>query len=78
MVAKDKGLYTTAETAAICGVTPPTVRRWIRENRLHAVKTATKRLMIPTVEISRILGGCEQQDPGARTPSPKNITTSLE
>ena len=60
MAGLDKELLTTSETAKICGVTPPTVRRWVKENKIRAVRTATKRLLIPVPEIERILGKYEQ------------------
>lgn len=43
----DETLYSTAELAVMCDVTVGTVRTWIREGKIKAVKASNGRHYIP-------------------------------
>ena len=56
----DRKAYTTRETAELLGKAPRTIRRWVEEGVLKAVKVGDKRrgrLLIPAREIDRLLNG---------------------
>lgn len=48
-------VYTTTEIALILSVTPNTVRRWIKEKRLSAVKLFNRQLRIEESELKRFI-----------------------
>lgn len=48
-------VYTTTEIASILSVTPNTVRRWIKEKRLSAVKLFNRQLRIEESELKRFI-----------------------
>jgi excisionase family DNA binding protein len=43
------------EIAARLGVTPATVRRWIREGRIQAKKVGARKWLVPVSEMERLL-----------------------
>lgn len=47
--------YTTGEAAALLSCSEKTVRRLIREKRLHAIKIGSRRLLIPRAAILKML-----------------------
>ncbi len=51
----EKLAYSTNESAALLSVSPKTVRRLIKEGRLHAVRIGSRRLLIPSSSIKRFL-----------------------
>ena len=48
-------VYITTEIASILSVTPNTVRRWIKEKRLSAVKLFNRQLRIEESELKRFI-----------------------
>lgn len=46
---------TTKETAALLSISAKTVRRLIREQRLHAVRIGARRYLVPRDSIDRFL-----------------------
>lgn len=51
---KDK-LYTVSEVAEMLNVHKLTVLRWIKENRIKAIRLPSGRLRIPKEEVDKIL-----------------------
>jgi excisionase family DNA binding protein len=59
VLAKTKSHYTVDEVAAMCGRTPYTVRRWVKEGRLPATRvggTGPKgRLLVSREDVQRLI-----------------------
>jgi molybdopterin-binding protein len=58
--------YRVSEAAALLGVSPDTVRRWIDSGRLEATKTSSGRRMIDGVALARFAQSLHE----GRDPSP--------
>lgn len=49
--------YTTGEAAALLSCSEKTVRRLIKEGRLHAIRIGERRLLVPRSAIIKMLSG---------------------
>ena len=49
-----KKFYTTGEVARMFGVAPSTVWLWVKEGRIHAIRTLGGRYRIPADEVERL------------------------
>lgn len=58
--------YTAAEAARLLGVKPQTLRLWVRQGKIKALKTAGGRYRYPLSEIKRLLRGSPQDQGGTR------------
>ena len=47
-------LIDVATVARACGVTPQTVRNWVRSQKIRGGRTVTGRLKIPASELARM------------------------
>ena len=47
-------LYSIGEVAKLLGVSPITVRKWIKQGKIHAIKLGRK-YAIPATEIDKII-----------------------
>lgn len=48
-------LYTRAEVAKMCGVSPDTVRRWVREGRLTPTRLTLRSVRFSSEELTRFI-----------------------
>jgi putative resolvase len=63
MEMREEKLYSTGKAAKLLGISFITIKRWIYAGRIKAIRTPTKRYLIPESEIRRLLG---QQAPKNR------------
>lgn len=63
MEMREEKLYSTCKAAKLLGISFITIKRWIYAGRIKAIRTPTKRYLIPESEIRRLLG---QQAPKNR------------
>ncbi|TDA30720.1 MAG: IS607 family transposase [Hadesarchaea archaeon] len=63
METREEKLYSTGKAAKLLGISFITIKRWIYAGRIKAIRTPTKRYLIPESEIRRLLG---QQAPKNR------------
>ncbi|MEM4863471.1 MAG: helix-turn-helix domain-containing protein, partial [Candidatus Nezhaarchaeales archaeon] len=54
-------LYRTSEVAELLNISVSTVKKWIKQGRLHALRVG-KLWMIPESEVRRILSGVERRE----------------
>ncbi|MEM1898112.1 MAG: IS607 family transposase, partial [Sulfolobales archaeon] len=54
-------LYRTSEVAELLNISVSTVKKWIKQGRLHALRVG-KLWMIPESEVRRILSGVERKE----------------
>ncbi|MEM1651062.1 MAG: helix-turn-helix domain-containing protein [Sulfolobales archaeon] len=54
-------LYRTSEVAELLSISVSTVKKWIKQGRLHALRVG-KLWMIPESEVRRILSGVERRE----------------
>lgn len=52
----EKQVYTVVETAKALQVCDKTVRTWVREGKLKAVRFSRNVIRVPVTEINRLLG----------------------
>ena len=50
-----EGAYTVSEVARLLGISPTTVRAWIRRGKLRAFKFIHHQYLIPKGEVERII-----------------------
>lgn len=55
-------LYKTSEAAAFLGVSTGTIKRWVRESKMKAIKTPGGRNLFAEHDIKKILEGGSNDD----------------
>jgi putative resolvase len=56
MEMREEKLYSTGKATKLLGISFITIKRWIYAGRIKAIRTPTKRYLIPESEIRRLLG----------------------
>ena len=61
VLAVSEKLYRTSEVAELLNISVSTVKKWIKQGRLHALRVG-KLWMVPESEVRRILSGVERRE----------------
>ena len=74
----NREMVSTGAAARLCSVTPDTVLKWIKKDRIRAVKTPGGHYRIDKKELKPYLSGLGQDDAPAVEPVPKAISYCWE
>ena len=74
----NREMVSTGAAARLCSVTPDTVLKWIKKDRIRAVKTPGGHYRIDKKQLKPYLGGQGQDDVPAVEPVPKAISYCWE
>lgn len=73
MITQDSELLTVDEAARSLSVSQPTIRRWVKSGRLHAIRVGPRRLRVRRRDVDRMNGLGEAPESGHELESDEDL-----